>query len=66
MGSFVTPEDLSFNELNPEARNLIVEKLSLNKKNRDYIFKKISKTLEKVLMENKIKEDIVGREKTPF
>jgi len=59
-------EDLSFKELNPEARNLVVEKLSLNKKNREYIFKKTSKTIEKVLLENKIRSHVVGREKSPF
>ena len=59
-------EDLSFKELNPEARNLVVERLSLNKKNREYIFKKTSKTIEKVLLENKIRSHVVGREKSPF
>ena len=38
-------EDLSFAELNPEARNLIVNRLSLNKKNRDDNFKNISKMI---------------------
>ena len=42
-------EDLSFRSLNPEARNLVVERLSLNKKNRDHIFKEISKKFIKVL-----------------
>ena len=35
-------EDLSFANLNPEARQLVVERLSLNKKNRLNTFKKIS------------------------
>ena len=34
-------EDLSFKNLNPEARNLVAERLSLNKKNRDDSFKGI-------------------------
>ena len=34
-------EDLSFQKLNPEARNLVVERLSINKKNRDQLFKSI-------------------------
>ena len=59
-------EDLSFKELNFDARNLIVERLSLNKKNRDYTFKKISKAFEKILIEKKIKAKIIGREKSPF
>jgi len=59
-------EDLSFAELNPEARNLIVNRLSLNKKNRDDNFKNISKTFEDTLMKNNISVKIVGREKSPF
>ena len=59
-------EDLSFKELNPEARNLIVERLSLNKKDREQSFKKISKTFEKVLSEKKVNAKIMGRAKTPF
>ena len=59
-------EDLSFQELNPEARNLIVERLALNKKDREKTFKKISKTFEKVLTEKKVNTKIIGREKTPF
>ena len=59
-------EDLSFRNLNPEARNLVVERLSLNKKNRDHIFKEISKKFIKVLKDNGVNGKIVGREKTPF
>jgi len=59
-------EDLSFKELNHEARELIVQKLSLNKNNRDTIFKKISKNFEEVLLNKKINAKIIGREKSPF
>ena len=59
-------EDLSFKELNEEARNLIVNRLSLNKKDRDTSFKNISKIFEKILKNNGISSSIVGREKTPF
>ena len=59
-------EDLSFRKLNPEARNLVVEKLSVNKKNREGNFKEISKNFEIILKNNNIKSKIVGREKTPF
>ena len=59
-------EDLSFKELNSEARNLIVEKLSLNKIDRENNFKKISLNFEKLLKDEKIEAMIVGREKTPF
>jgi RelA/SpoT family (p)ppGpp synthetase len=59
-------EDLSFTQLNPEARNLIVNKLSLNKLNRDNNFKNISAIFERKLQLNNINSKIVGREKTPF
>ena len=59
-------EDLSFAELNNDARNLIVNRLSLNKNSREENFKKTSKTFEKILKKNGIASKIVGREKTPF
>ena len=59
-------EDLSFLELNPEARDLIVKKLSINKKTRDLNFSNISKIFKKTLSEKKINAKIIGREKTPF
>jgi len=59
-------EDLSFEKLNPDARKLVVEKISLNKKFRENNFKKISKKFTEVLKENNINAKIVGREKTPF
>jgi RelA/SpoT family (p)ppGpp synthetase len=59
-------EDLSFAELNPEARKLIVDRLSLNKKSRDKNFRSISNIFVKILNENKVTSKIVGREKTPF
>ena len=59
-------EDLSFAELNPEPRKLIVDRLSLNKTNRENNFITISKNFEKTLKEKGIIAKIVGREKTPF
>ena len=59
-------EDLSFQKLNPEARNLVVEKLSKNKQNRENSFKEISKKFIKVLKNSGVNATIVGREKTPF
>ena len=59
-------EDLSFAELNPEARNLVVDRLSLNKTNRENTFKIISNKFEFILNKNGIESKIVGREKTPF
>ena len=59
-------EDLSFATLNPEARKLVVDRLSLNKKNIESNFIKISDKFAKILEENNVKAKIVGREKTPF
>jgi len=59
-------EDLSFNELNPQARKLIVEKLSFNKKDRENTFKDLSQTFERILENEGINAKIIGREKTPF
>ena len=59
-------EDLSFKTLNSEARNLVVERLAVNKKSRENSFKVISNNFEKILSENGVRAKIVGREKTPF
>ena len=59
-------EDLSFAELNPEPRKLIVDRLSLSKAVRDKNFNEISKNFEKKLMEKGVAAKIIGREKTPF
>ena len=59
-------EDLSFLTLNPKARDLVVQKLSLNKMNRNKVFKEISLKFSKVLQDKGVKSKIVGREKTPF
>ena len=59
-------EDLSFAQLNPEPRKLIVDRISLNKSNREKNFLIISKNLEKILKEKGIEAKIFGREKTPF
>ena len=59
-------EDLSFKTLNSEARNLVVERLAINKKSRENSFKVISNNFEKVLSDNDVRAKIVGREKTPF
>ena len=59
-------EDLSFQKLNPDARNLVVERLTINKKNRENSFKEISKNFTKILKNSGVNAKIVGREKTPF
>jgi len=59
-------EDLSFEVLNPEPRKLIVNRLSVNKINREKNFQEISKKFENVLKKKGIISKIIGREKTPF
>ena len=59
-------EDLSFSILNPDARNLIVERLKFIKNNKEDTFKEISDELIFVLQENGVSATFAGREKTPF
>ncbi len=59
-------EDLSFSILNPEARNLILNRLSFIKNKREDIIKHVSDELKKLLSSNKVEAEINGREKTPF
>ncbi len=59
-------EDLSFEILNKEARDLIQERLKFIKNNRDDNFKIISTELINLLKENGVTARIAGREKTPF
>ena len=59
-------EDLSFSILNPEARNLILNRLSIIKNKREDIVKQVSDELNTLLKLNKLDAQINGREKTPF
>ncbi len=59
-------EDLSFQKLNPDARKLVVERLSINKENRLGAFNKIAEEFKNILNKNGVETTIVGREKTPF
>ena len=59
-------EDLSFRELNPEARNLIVDKLSNNKLDRENVFKILEKDAEVIqqlakenVTEVKVEQDVI-------
>ena len=52
-------EDLSFQKLNPEARNLVVERLSLNKKNRENIFKEIFRKFTSVLKDKSSNSSLI-------
>ena len=59
-------EDLSFKILNPEARNLVNERLNLIKKKYDDTFVEMSKSFTDLLKKANINSKIYGREKTPF
>ena len=59
-------EDLSFKELNPNARDMITTRLNFIKENKEDSFNEISKEFNKVLTTKNIKARITGREKTPF
>ena len=59
-------EDLSFSVLNSEARNLILNRLSVIKNKRNDIINQVSDELNLLLSSNNIEAEITGREKTPF
>ena len=59
-------EDLSFQVLNSEARELIKKRLDEIKDNRTTSIKNVSNEFYDVLKENGLISEIVGREKTPF
>ena len=59
-------EDLYFKILNPEARNLVNERLNLIKKSHDDTFVEMSKSFTDLLKKANINSKIYGREKTPF
>jgi RelA/SpoT family (p)ppGpp synthetase len=59
-------EDLSFDILNKDARDLIQKRLKFIKNNREDNFKTISTELISILKSNGIIAKIAGREKTPF
>ena len=59
-------EDLSFQVLNFEARELIKNRLDEIKDNRTTSIKNVSNEFTDVLNQNDLESEIVGREKTPF
>ena len=59
-------EDLSFEILNNEARELIKNKLDEIKLDKKDLFESLSFELSTILNENHIDAEIHGREKTPF
>ncbi len=59
-------EDLSFQVLNNDARELIKNRLDEIKENRTNNFKTVSFEFSDLLNRNKINAQIFGREKTPF
>jgi RelA/SpoT family (p)ppGpp synthetase len=59
-------EDLSFEILNNDARELIKKKLDEIKSDKKDLFESLSFELSEILNENHINAEIHGREKTPF
>jgi len=59
-------EDLSFQVLNPEARELIKKRLDEIKDNRSTSIKNVSNEFNDILNQNSLESEIIGREKTPF
>ena len=59
-------EDLSFEVLNFDARELIQKRLDEIKLDKNDIFQTLSVELKSFLKENNINSQIYGREKTPF
>ena len=59
-------EDLAFGVLNPEARKLITDRLTLIKETSNITFSEISKKITNLLDIKGIKAKVTGREKTPF
>ncbi|MDC0891017.1 RelA/SpoT family protein [Candidatus Pelagibacter sp.] len=59
-------EDLSFEILNNEARELIKKKLDEIKSDKKDLFESLSFELSEILNESHINAEIHGREKTPF
>ncbi len=59
-------EDLSFQVLNPDARELIKNRLDEIKDNRTTNIKNVSNEIKDVLKQKGLESEIVGREKTPF
>ena len=59
-------EDLSFEILNNQARELIKQKLDEIKSDKKDLFESLSFELSEILNDNHINAEIHGREKTPF
>ena len=59
-------EDLSFEILNLDARELIQTRLNEIKKDKEDIFLSLSLEIKNLLVENNLNASIYGREKTPF
>ena len=59
-------EDLSFKVLNNKARELIKKRLDEIKDDKVNSFNSISIQFSKLLNDNKVNAEIIGREKTPF
>ena len=59
-------EDLAFAELNPDARNSVVRRLDFLRNQGGNLVDRILSELNHLMLENDIKADIQGREKSPY
>ncbi len=59
-------EDLAFAELNPDARNSVVRRLDFLRNQGGNLVNRILSELNHLMLENDIKADIQGREKSPY
>ena len=59
-------EDLSFREINPEARSSILKRLQYLRKEGHNIVENTCNALRDILQENEISAQVLGREKTPY
>ncbi|MGI9392702.1 MAG: RelA/SpoT family protein [Parvibaculales bacterium] len=59
-------EDLAFQELNPEARNMILERFTSLSQHNASLTDKVTSEIATLMKENNIKAEIIGRQKKPF
>ena len=59
-------EDLSFSEINPDARNSIIRRLAFLKSREGDLVSRVTSELEKLMLKHDLSVKINGREKTPY
>ena len=59
-------DDLSFKIIEPELRRSIIQRLKVLRLQDEELLEKTIKKIEELLMKNKVKAKIFGREKKPY